>query len=305
MNKIKTHFGAQIVILSIALIVALPVRVYQYLHVIDGTTGFYNNWLNPTVFGLYGLCLVVLIVMPALSSKGGKKTIYAMPQGKKTSLGISALVTGLAFIAEGAYAAMRAYAIFSQKIQVEQLVLGNNAGKPTMLFTALQAAFAMLSAVYLFAFSVGYFTGKGQQKKVKILAIAPALWAVARLMLDFTQTISYRYVSELLFELLMIVFFAMFAVAFAKFTVGALTARLQMRLFGYGLLSIFFGMLSAVPRYIVLLMGRQDLLFKSISAFEVTDVILPVFIACVLFAAAGQKQYKAVEEYTAAAQQEE
>ena len=297
MKQIKTHFGAQTLILSFALLLALPVRVYQYLHVIDGTSGFYNNWFNPTVFGLYGLCLLVIILLVVLSAKSGKQTIYAMPSGKKIGLGLSALASSLAFLAASAFNAVNAYGILSGSRVTEQLVLGNNVGKSTLLFTAIQVLFGVLSAVFMLAYAVSCFSGKEQYKKVKILAASPALWAVARLMLGFSQTISFRYVSELLFDLLTALFIAMFFVAFAKFSVGALTARVQMRLFGYGMLSIFFCLLSAVPRYIMLLMGRSDVLYRSMNAYEAADLILPIFVACFIFAVAATKQYKAVEEY--------
>ena len=297
MEKIKTNFGASILIVSVALLVALPVRVYQYLHVIDGTTGFYNNWLNPTVFGLYGLCALVVIALILLSLKGGKKTVYAMPAGKKTGLAVASLALSLAFLVQSAFDALKAYRIITGYTPVEQLVLGNRAGKPTLAFTALQVVFGILSAVFFLAFSAGFFTGKESYRKLKILAAEPAVWGVARLMNGFTQTISYRYVSELLFELLMIVFLCMFFVAFAKFCIGTLQYRVQMRLFAYGLLGFFFALLSAVPRYIIVLMGRQDVLYRSESIFAAVDLIVPIFIACFIFSVASLKQYKAVKEY--------
>ena len=109
MKNIKTNFSKQILIIAVALLIALPVRVYQYLHVIDGTTGFYNTWSNPTVFGLYGLCALVIILVVALSLKNSKKTIYAMPVGKKTSVGIASLAAAIAFLVESGYNAYRVF----------------------------------------------------------------------------------------------------------------------------------------------------------------------------------------------------
>ena len=147
--------------------------------------------------------------------------------------------------------------------------------------------------------------GKEQYKKVRLMAAAPVLWAIARLMIDFTQTISYRYVSELLFDLFAVIFFAMFAIAFAKMCAGMLQARIQMRIFAYGMLASFFALLSAVPRYIMLLMGRQDLLFRQSAVFEVTDLVIPIFVMMAVFAIASQKQYKSVEEYAEKGEGEE
>lgn len=298
MKRIKTNFGPQIIILAIALLIALPVRVYQYLNLIDGQTGFFNTWTNPAVFGLYGLCVLFIILILALSNKGSKKAVYALPKTKSTSLGISALVFALSVAVQACYSAYRAFGILNGTILVDQLIIGDNVGKPTLTFLILEAVFGILAAAYLIAFGVGYISGKMQHKKLRVLAVAPVLWGVARLMICFTQTISYRYVSELMFELFMIVFFCMFFVAFAKFSENLLESRVQTRLFAYGMISVFFGLLLSVPRYIVVLMGRYDVLYKQSSVFNFCDLIMPVFVACVIFAAASQQQFKNVEEYT-------
>lgn len=305
MKQAKTNFGSQIIILCVAAVIALPVRVYQYLHLIDGTSGFYNTWVNPTVFGLYGLCALVIILIIALSVKGSKKTLYAMPSGKRKGLGIAAAAFALSFLIESGYNAYRAAMIAGGTLQVEQLVLGDRVGKPTMAFTVIQVIFGLLSAAFFAAFAVSCFSGKEQYKKVRLMAAAPVLWAIARLMIDFTQTISYRYVSELLFDLFAVIFFAMFAIAFAKMCAGVLQARIQMRIFAYGMLASFFALLSAVPRYIMLLMGRQDLLFRQSAVFEVTDLVIPIFVMMAVFAIASQKQYKSVEEYAEKGEGEE
>ncbi|MBR0413571.1 MAG: hypothetical protein IJI67_00700 [Clostridia bacterium] len=304
MKKSKTNFGVQTIILCVALLIALPVRIYQYLHLIDGTSGFYNTWVNPTVFGLYGLCLLVIVLLICLSLKGRENTLYAMPAGKHMGLGIASLAFALSFLAEGVLNLYRVYQIATGSIPVQQLVIGDNAGKATLAFTAVQALFGLLSAVFFIIFGISYLGGKEQYKKVGLLAAAPTLWAVGRLMNGFAQTISYRYVSELLFELFMVIFFAMFAIAFAKMCAGVLKARIQMRLFAYGALSTFFALLSAVPRYVMLLMGRQDLLYRQISAYEVTDLVIPIFVMIFIFAVAATKQYKSVEEYGAEAPEE-
>ncbi|MBR2590284.1 MAG: hypothetical protein IKE65_05110 [Clostridia bacterium] len=303
MKSIKTNFGKQVICLCAALLIALPVRIYQYLQVIEDTSGFYTTWTNPTVFGLYGLCAVIIVLIIAFSFKGRKKTIYAMPTGKKTGLGAVSIVTALAFLVESAYSAFRAYQISSGILPVEQLVLHDNVGKPTLAFTLVQCLFGLLSAAFFVLFAASCLTGKNLYKKVSIMAASPVIWCIARLMIGFTQTISYRYVSELLFELLFFVFFAMFGVAFAKMCADVPFSRLQMRMLAYGMLSTFFGLLVAVPRYIVFLMGKQSLLYRQTSLFEITDLVLPVFVMIFIFSVVATKQFKSVEEYAASEEQ--
>ncbi|MBQ6381737.1 MAG: hypothetical protein IJJ41_09115 [Clostridia bacterium] len=304
MKTVKTNFASQIIILCVALLIALPVRVYQYLHVIDPTTGFYISWLQPTVFGLYGLCLLVIVLLIALSFKGRKKTLYAMPSGKKPGLGAASLVFSLSLFAESAVSVYRAFAISSGSLPVQQLVIGDNVGKATLIFTVLQVVFGLLSAVFMMLFAISFFTGNPLYKKAILLSAAPALWGVSRMMIGFSQTISYRYVSELIFDLLMIVFFTMFSVAFAKMCAGVLEHRIQMRLFAYGALASFFAMLCAVPRYVVFLMGRQDVLYRQTNLYEFADLIIPVFVMVAVFSIVATKQYKSVEEYGAESEEQ-
>lgn len=297
MKRVKTNFAPQIIILSVTLIIALPVRVYQYLNVIDPTTGFYNSWTNPTVFGLYGLCLVLMIVLIALSHKGGKKAVYALPDKKNVALGVTSLIFSLTLIADAVFQIMKLSKVFSGELQISQLVLRDNVGKSAVYFMCAQALFALLSAVYLAVFGINYFSDNKDHKPLKILAAAPVLWGITRLMIRFMQTISFRYVSELLFELLMIVFFCLFYISFIKFNEQFLEKRVQTRVFAYGLISVFFSMLCAVPRYIVVIMGRYDVLYRRDSLYQLCDIGSAVFIAAVVFCALAQMQYKNVEEY--------
>lgn len=297
MKRVKTNFAPQIIILSVALIIALPVRVYQYLNVIDPTTGFYNSWTNPTVFGLYGLCLVLMIILIALSHKGGKKAVYALPDKKNVALGVTSLIFSLTLIADAVFQIMKLSKVFSGELQISQLVLRDNVGKSAVYFMCAQALFALLSAVYLAVFGINYFSDNKDHKPLKVLAAAPVLWGITRLMIRFMQTISFRYVSELLFELLMIVFFCLFYISFIKFNEQFLEKRVQTRVFAYGLISVFFSMLCAVPRYIAVIMGRYDVLYRRDSLYQICDIGSAVFIAAVVFCALAQMQYKNVEEY--------
>ena len=297
MERVKTNFSSQIIVLSVALIIALPVRVYQYLNVIDPTTGFYNSWVNPTVFGLYGLCLAVIIVLIALSHRGGKKAIYELPDKKNKALAVTSLIFSISIVADVVMQIIKLASVFGGKVEISQLVLKDNVGKSAVYFMFAQVIFGLLSAAYLAVFGFNYLSDSRDHKPMKILAAAPVLWGITRLMIRFMQTISFRYVSELLFELLMIVFFCLFYISFIKFNENYLEKRVQTRVIGYGLICIFFSMLSVIPRYIVAIMGRNDVLYRQESLYQFCDIGSAVFIAAVIFCAVAQMQYKNVEEY--------
>lgn len=304
MKRVKTNFSAQIIILAVALLIALPVRVYQYLKVIDPTTGFFTSWTQPTVFGLYGLCLLTVILLIALSHKGGKKAVYAMPDKKNIALGITSIIFALTLVCDAGFQIMKVSSIFSGQSFTDKLVLGDSVGKSGVYFLIAQSIFAIISAIYLFVYGINYFSDDKNHKPFKYIAVAPVLWGITRLMVRFMQTISFRYVSELLFELLMVVFFCLFFISFIKFNEHMLESRVQTRVISYGLITVFFSLLSAVPRYIVVIMGRYDVFYRHDSLYQFCDIGVVLFVATVIFCAVAQMQYKNVEEYSGEAIQQ-
>lgn len=298
MKRVKTNFGKGIIVLAVGLILALPVRVYQYLNCIESTTGFYKSFSNPTVFGLYGFALLMIILLLAFSAKGGKKTLYNIPQGKNIPLAITSFIFSLSLVADAVYQVLYVRGMITGEVVVSKLVIGDNAGPTLKYFLLAQALFAMFSAVYILLIGLQY-AGAGVSYSNKVFfSVFPVLWGVVRMMARFMQTISYRYVSELLFEMIMIIFSCLFFVAFIRFSAGLLSEKVQPKIFGCGMVCIFFAFLCSVPRYVVLVMGRSDVLYRQSSIYQFCDIAMAVFIAAAIFGIMGEMQYKEVEEYT-------
>lgn len=297
MKRVKTNLGAEIIALAAGILIALPVRVYQYLNIIDGKTGFFSTWTNPTVFGLYGLCAVMIVLLLVFSSKGAKKTLYNIPQGRNIPIAVTSFIFAASLLADAVYQLMYVRSIIQGTVTTSKLVLGDNAGPSLKYFLMAQVLFAALSAAYLMIIGLSYVSKKVNYTDKTFLAIFIVLWGVVRMMTRFMQTVSYRYVSELLFELLMIAFSCIFFMAFIRFSAGLLTERVQLKLFGCGGLAIFFSLLCSVPRYIVLLVGRTDVIYRQSSLYSICDLAMPLFIAAVIFGIMGEMQFKEVEEY--------
>lgn len=297
MKRVKTNFGAGIIVLVVGLVIALPVRVYQYLNVIESTTGFYKTWKNPTVFALYGFAAIIIILLLALSAKGGKKTLYNIPQGKNIPLALSSFFFAATLLVDAVYQLMYVKRIISGSIAVSKLILGDNAGASMKYFLMAQVLFAVLSVVYFMLIGLQYVGINVNYSNKVFLSIFPVLWGVVRMMVRFMQTVSYRYVSEILFEMIMIIFGCLFLVAFIRFSSGLLKDKVQPKIFGCGMVCIFFSFLSAVPRYVLLVMGRGDLLYRQGSVYQLCDLGMAIFIAAAIFGIMGEMQFKEVEEY--------
>ncbi len=299
MEKAKTNLGKAVIITAAALVIALPLRVYQLMNVIktDGS-GFYQNNSNPTIYILYGVCLLQVIFAFVFSLKGRKITLYSSPQGKNKAIAFSALFFALTLVMDAVVQSVNAFGLLTGRIEVSKLITGDTFGASSKYFLMLQAVFALLSAVYFVFVSVTYFTEKVNYREKTVLAVSPVLWGICRLMLRFMKTVTYRYVSELLFELFMIVLCLLFFMAFIRLAADANVEKPQFKLFGYGLAGAFFCFLSSVPRYIVALIGSTNVLYAQQSLYQVCDLAMGIFIMCVIFGVMRETQYKAVEEFT-------
>ena len=298
MERAKTNLGVAAIIAAVCLIAALPIRVYQLLKVVekDGS-GFFISWSQPTIWILYGICAALIIAMIILTAKGSKKTLYNSPQGKSAAIGVFAGLFSLSLIADAIFQGMNAFGIISEKYVVSQLVGGDTFGQSSVYFLSVEAVFAVLSAVYFGIMAIHYFTKSIDYRNQKILAISPIIWLIARLMLRFMKTVTYKYVSELMLELFMLIFAALFFMAFIRLAAGVTVDGAQRKIFGYGLLAFFFCMLCSVPRYIVVILGDTSSFFSQGSVYNVCDLAMGMIIAALMFGVMGEMQFKSVEEF--------
>ena len=89
-----------------------------------------------------------------------------------------------------------------------------------LIMGALSLVFALISALYLLVFGASHFEGVATYKKLSLLSIAPGCWAMFVLISKLMKAISFITVSELLFEIAMLVFTMLFFLTFARIVSG-------------------------------------------------------------------------------------
>lgn len=270
------------IIFIASVILALPFRVYQLMVNVESDTGF---WIDRTHFSVYVLYAIVALgtVLPMVLSLVYKSGLGKVePVAEKKTLG-----GGLSFLMAAGLLndAIARYSSFSD-LYYDYSVAGigtpmlSYLSKSGALAMGLEAFFAVVSAIYFIMLGIAWFTEK-DPSEYKLLAVMPVFWAIFRIMHRFMRKISFLNVSELFFELLMIVFLMMFFMAFAQITSRVNGKGLEWKLYAYGLPAALFCLICFIPRVVVMILGKRELIADG-SSVEVVDLAAAMFILFVL-----------------------
>ena len=265
-----------------SVILALPFRVFQLMVNVESGTGFWKDHSHFSIFVLYAIVLVgtVLPLVLALVYKSGLGKVE--PAAEKKPLGgvLSFLMSaGLLVDAITRYTAFSdLYFEYSSGGADTSLV--SYLSKSGALAMGLEAFFAVVSAIYFIMLGIAWLTEK-DPAEYKLLAVMPVFWAIFRIMHRFMRKISFLNVSELFFELAMIVFLMMFFMAFAQITAKVNGKGLEWKLYAYGMPAALFSLICFIPRIAVTILGKGDLIANG-SSIEVVDLTSAAFILFVL-----------------------
>lgn len=267
-------------VFSLALLLGLPLRAYQFIRVIEPVTGFYKE-ANPSITLLYALLLLTLPII-FLSSYLNKSFIGFRKEEKKSIvLGLSGLYVAVALVMDSIAMANNFNILYYgarsdiQNPNSQEIAsLTMRAGAIPML---MEAIFASIAALFFIFVAIGFFRGKNSWENLRLLALSPLLWAIFRILHRFMRTISFLRVSDLFLELLALVFLMLFFLSFAQLMGRVNFKGADWRLVAYGLNAAFMCLLCFVPRFAMSITGHSDRL-AVLSGPEQIDLALAVFI---------------------------
>ncbi|MCR5484513.1 MAG: hypothetical protein K6F09_02850 [Clostridiales bacterium] len=265
-----------LILLLGTLIISVPTRIYQLLNVIEPGTGFWKND-SPTIYFLYGIIAVFVLICLVYPNIKRKDLRTCVPSADKN---IGVCITSFLLSASMAYDAVIKYGDFSDIYNgydfYSDMTFRQYLVKSGGVAMALETLFAFISVIYFLLYGISALKGKSPSE-YKLLAVSPILWGIFRIIYRFMRTISFLRVSELFFELCMIVFIIMFFMAFAQITAKVNGKGLEWKLFGYGVPTAFFCILCFLPRFVLTVMGKSDLLTDQ-SPAEYCDAAIAAFI---------------------------
>lgn len=278
-NKKDFPFMALFISAVASILVLLPLRVYQYFEVLEIETGFYK-FKDFSVYAMYGIMAFVVIFSIAVSLIN-KKSLKNTESVSSVSDAAFYLIAALGFVVETASKAMLFAEEYNSYIYSFNVNVIKHLTSGSGLIYAAQAVFALISALYFFALAIGSITKKDVAHSLKIIALAPSVWAAIRLLYRFKSTISFTNVSDLLIELCTTVFMMMFFFAFAQSVSKVDKGESFYKIFAYGIPAAVFGITCFIPRAVLSVVGHADLIASGYG-IEVCDLTVPILIFSVL-----------------------
>lgn len=241
-----------------ALLVAVPLRVYQYFKVLEPDTGFYSK-TDFSVYAIYillGAAMLIGVIIPMIN----KKKMIAVPSVKKSPVFlVVSIVLAITLIIDSAGQLMDYFDLYdvanTSGTAVSDYV--KSQGGSLLL---LQSVSGAVAAVYFFVSGLSVGLGNSDGSRLKLLALTPVLWCIFKLLYRFKRTISFINVSDLLLELFEIVFLMIFFLALAQTTAKIDVKSIFWKNFAYGVPAAMFALMCFLPRLIVMISGNSELL---------------------------------------------
>lgn len=256
-----------VIIMCVALLIACPMRIFQMLKNMDSTTGFFNNYSSISIIVFYAILAVAVVLIVLFAFLSARIPASIAPTGRRIPLGIVSLV----FSATLFYDAIQNYlpSINSSATIVQNV-------KSISTLHHVHAIFAFISCCYFIVFAVSYISGNSFHKKLKLLSLAPLVWAIVNILERVTVIISIMRVSELFLEVLGLLFLMAFFLSFARVVSNVNSKGTMWSVIACGCAATMFILTYSIPRVMLMATGNSE---SIVDGYGVNLT----FIACALF----------------------
>lgn len=292
MKKIKGSLKAirmshLVVMFAVMAVACMAIRTHQLLNVLNLTNGFFEN-SDFTVPVLYGILAVGSVLFLVLSFLSKNVPSPKLTEGRNIPLGIASFIGAIGFVWDIIVIAKTVVPVnntpYGINTNVFDMLMNNYIKDNGGVFLILQFVFAVLSVFYLIVFGMSHFEGKATYKKISLLSIAPGCWAMFVLISKLMKAVSFITVSELLFEIGMLVFTMIFFLTFARIVSGVFSVNSMWCTYGCGFPAAVFAGLISVPRGISLVVGNGTV---EGNDFSFTYLFLFIFIVVYIVSTLG------------------
>lgn len=238
-----------------AVLVCVPLRVYQYCKLINPVTGFYDekNLSIAVVYAVLAISVAICIIFSYIKHKSIKPVAVNF-----SNKGLAAVSIIMAL-----GAAADTFNVLSDYMALYSSTGGNYLSVAE--YASAQGGSIMFAQVITGALSSVYFIISGLAAlnktllpKLKILTIIPVIWCIFRLLFRFRRTISFVNVSDLLLELFAIVFTMVFFLALAQVIANIDANTVFWKLFAYGFPAAALCLVCFIPRLILVVTGNSE-----------------------------------------------
>lgn len=270
-----------ILIMAIAVLFAVPVRMFQFTSCLEASTGF---WLAKdfTVYILYILCAAVVILSFFISLFSGIMPNSEFEDEKDIPLGVLSAVFAITLAVDGVLQISKFLELYDAYPVDGAMTLPRYILTSGTFAVGLQVIGGIISAVYIAFVSYSYFLGNVAFKKHKVLAVCPAVYAMARLAYHFIDPISYKNVSQLFLQIIMLIFMILFTFSFARIASGINSEKSMWLLWFSGISGAFMAYVVALAPIILTVTGKGYMLPTNYPV-HYCDLAFALFTTAFLF----------------------
>lgn len=269
----------QLLVFCAAMLLLLPLRTYQLLRLVEPDTGFFRQ-TDFTVWLLYAVLLVLAAGFFAVNLLHKKQLYYTTAATKQPLLAICCLLAGLGLLWDIGMCVVHIRENFQFLTPSSDLF--RSLIKTGVLPKALEALTGFGSAAFFVLMGRGCKDGTSNGGEYKLLALLPLGWASCRMIYRFTRTISFLNVSDLFFELLMLVFLLLFLMAFSQLNSRVNCKGMDWKISAYGFFAAAMCLVCFVPRAALVVVGKGSLLATT-HPVEPCDLGFALFIFGLIF----------------------
>lgn len=294
-KRTKNTVKKSLILFLIALLIAVPIRCFQFMTILEPQTGFYSE-INFTVYLLnivlifFGVCFILLYSL-------SKKDLEYSNKGQKSSaMSLASFMLALTLVIASLSAFKNAILTLSNPTVAIYDSILSNIFKTSAGSTLLEAITAAVSCVYFILLGIDNHQGTNIAKSNQVIALFPVLWCIFRLMHRFMRTINFLNVSDLFYEMVMCVLLMLFFMAFAQVNSQINHEGNAWKLGAFGLPAALMSLICSLPRIFVLFTGNTQLLAAQ-SPVEWCDLATAVVIVVTLLSfIVSKKELKESEE---------
>ena len=213
---------------ALFLLVAVPLRVYQVVYLIDPATGFFESGesLYQIFLGILALFVLIIMIMTA-SCKNTSEFQFR----RNIFSGVFALAAAAAMAADSG---------------ANLLIYVVDHGTLRYLILSICGVLGMIA--FLVA-AVSHFTGRNTFRKAPVLALLLPLWVCVRaVVLTFIEYTNVTTISSNMLSVLSVLGMLMFLFSLSKLFTGIETPKTGKRTVMLGFLMVLFTLVACVPQ---------------------------------------------------------
>ncbi|MCR4747083.1 MAG: hypothetical protein K5836_01275 [Clostridiales bacterium] len=270
-----------LLILAVAVLMTVPIRVFQLTNCVDPATGFWAA-KDFTVPLLYIICAVICAVAFFLSAFSGIMTRPAFKEDKDILLGIGAIVFACTLIVDLALRVSKLITLVSTFTAQGAKDIFRFLTTTGSLAMAFEVLFGILAAIYLVLISISALKGEDSYSAHRILALNPVLWAMFRLICHFVAPVNFKNVSQLFLEIIMLCFTMVFFLSFARIASDINGEKSMWILWFTGVMTALMAFICALAPLVLVITGKGEMIPDAYPV-RYCDFGLALFTSAFLF----------------------